>query len=625
MSTTHRSSISIAALVWLVLAAWVASGCGEKPPSVDPASRRSTATGEVVGFVGEYGSHVWLGIPFAAPPLGELRWRAPEPAAPWSDALEAVAFGSPCPQLASHFGDLGDIPAGTPAGDEDCLTLNVFSPRRTREEVESGGPELPVMVWIHGGGNVIGHSGFYDGGNLAASQNLVVVTINYRLGPLGWLRHASLRGEGTSEADRSGNFGTLDMIRALRWVQENIAAFGGDPGNVTIFGESAGGTNVFTLLLSPLARGLFHRAIAQSGNTELSSVAEAQHFADDSEPGHRASSNEVILKLLMRDGKAEDRSAAKAALGAMTEDEIGRYLRGKRPAEILEVYGSERGEGLIDMPKVFAEGFVLPREDPLERFGRRDGYNRVPVILGTNRDEDKLFMLNDPRWVRWILWILPRLRDEARYQVTAEYRSAMWKATGADQPAAVLRRTQGPSVFVYRFDWDEEPSMLGADLSVLLGAAHAFEIPFVFGHWNLGDEGNRIFTEENLPGRRALSERMMSYWAEFAYTGDPGRGRRDDLSVWSSWDPSSPDAPKFMVFDTEADGGLRMASEAVSEASILARVDDDPRLASQRDRCEIFAELARHSDGFEPEDYPTAGRQGCAEFPLEEFSSGRGH
>ncbi len=611
-----------ASLACLILAAGLMAACGEGRPTADPASRRTTGMGEVVGFVGEYGSHQWLGIPFAKPPLGELRWRAPEPAEPWTGTFEATVFGSPCPQLASPFGGLDDLAPGTPAGDEDCLALNVYSPRRTREEVASGGARLPVMVWIHGGSNVIGHSGFYDGGNLAVSQNLVVVTINYRLGPIGWFRHASLRGAGTREADHSGNFGTLDMIQALRWVQENIAAFGGDPGKVTIFGESAGGTDVFTLLLSPQAKGLFHRAIAQSGGTHLSSVAEAEHFADDPEPGAAASSGEVLLELLVRDGKAKDRAAGKITLGAMTGDEVAGYLRSKRPAEIFEVYGTEEDEGLIDMPKVFADGFVLPREDPLERFARRDGYNRVPVILGTNRDENKLFMFANPRWVRQILWILPRLRDEARYNVSAEYQSAMWKATGADQPAGVMRRTQGPSVFVYRFDWDEEPTMLGADLSVMLGAAHAFEIPFVFGHYDLGDEGNVIFSEENRPGREALSDRMMSYWAEFAYTGDPGRGRGEDLPVWKAWDSSSPDAPRFMVFDTDtdADGGLRMSSEAVTEALILARVDEDPRLTGQRQRCEIFADLVGRSSGFGAEDYPTAGKEGCAEFPLEEIS-----
>jgi para-nitrobenzyl esterase len=617
MSMHARSRHSLFAIACLI-AVGIAAGCGEAPPVADPDARRTTTTGEVVGFVGEYGSHVWLGIPYAKPPVGELRWRAPLPAEPWSGTREALQFGAPCPQLASPFGGLDDLPRGTPGGDEDCLTLNVYSPRRSAEEVAKGEARLPVMLWIHGGGNVVGHSGFYDGGNLAASQNLVVVTTNYRLGPLGWFRHASLRGSGTSEADRSGNFGTLDLIRALQWVQENIVAFGGDPGNVTIFGESAGGTDVFTLLLSPRAQGLFHRAIAQSGGTHLSSVAAAEHFVDEAGPGDEASSNEVLLKLLVRDGSARERSEAKAALAAMSPEAVARYLRGRSAVEMLEVYGAERDEGLIDMPKVFAEGTVIPREDPMRRFARRDGYNRVPVMLGTNRDENKLFMFADPRRVKRVLWIFPRLLDEERYNVTAEYLSAMWKASGADEPAAAMRRTQGSNVFVYRFDWDEEPTLLGADLSVMLGAGHGLEIPFVFGHFDLGGEGNVIFSNGNEPGRRELSGRMMSYWAEFAYTGDPGRGRQGELPPWTAWDPGAPDAPKFMLLDTDADGGLRMASEAVNSALVLARVDEDPRLTTQRERCQIFAELAERSRDFGPEDYPTAGREGCAEFPLDE-------
>ena len=152
---------------------------------------------------------------------------------------------------------------------------------------------LPVMVWIHGGGNIIGLSDFYDGGRLAQEQNVVVVTLNYRLGPLGWFRHAALR-EGATPAEQSGNFATLDLIRALEWLRENAAAFGGDPGNITIFGESAGGHHVFMLLLSPLANGLFQRAIAQSGGTGLTTPAEAENFTDDAEPGEPGSSNEVL-------------------------------------------------------------------------------------------------------------------------------------------------------------------------------------------------------------------------------------------------------------------------------------------------------------------------------------------
>ncbi|UCE84707.1 MAG: carboxylesterase family protein [Deltaproteobacteria bacterium] len=620
----HRKTAQRLAAAAL-LACTAAVGCAPEPrpapPAIDPQSLRITRSGDLVGFVGAYGSHVWLGIPFAKPPVGELRWRAPQPPEPWSGTLQALEHGSPCPQLASPLGGVDGAP-GRPTGDEDCLYLNVYAPRVDARKVPRGGGRLPVMVWIHGGGNVVGHGGFYDGGRLAQSQDVVVVTVNYRLGPLGWFRHAALRGEGTSEADRSGNFGTLDLVRALEWIRRHVTAFGGDPGNVTIFGESAGARDVFTLLLSPQAEDLFHRAIAQSGATDLTDVATAEHFVDDPEPGHPSSANETILKLLIADASAADRAGAKARLAAMAPDELAQYLRRKSAVELLETYDREEDEALIDLPKVFADGFVLPDGDALERFARADGYNAVPVMLGTNRDENKLFMFFQPRWVRRILWVFPRLVDADRYNVTAEYLSKIWKATGADGPAAVLRQTQGPNVFVYRFDWDEEPTLLGADLSMMLGAAHGFEIPFVFGHFDLGREGNIIFTDANEPARQSLAEQMMSYWAQFAYTGAPGRGRKGDLPKWLPWDPSASDAPKYMVLDTPRSGGLRMSSHTVSEASVIAQVDEDPRLPTQRDRCAVYRELARWSRGFDQADYPTAGKLGCAAYPFDTVALG---
>jgi para-nitrobenzyl esterase len=228
-------------------------------------------------------------------------------------------------------------------------------------------------------------------------------------------------------------------------------------------------------------------------------------------------------------------------------------------------------------------------------------------------------MFGDPQWVRRILWIFPRLRDEERYNVHAEYLAKMWKATAADEPAAVMREAQGPSVFVYRFDWDEEPSLLGADLSVLVGAAHGFEIPFVFGHFDLGPEGNIIFSEENEPGREALSAQMMSYWAQFAYNGSPGRGLAGDLPEWHAWKSGNPDGSKFLIFDTAADGGLRMSAESFTSEAVLASVDQDPRLKSQKDRCAIFRDLAQWSWGLTKEEYPSAGKHGCADYPFDEY------
>lgn len=576
-----------------------------------------TPHGEVVGFQGLYNSHAWLGIPFAKPPVGRLRWRAPEAPDTWAATREALAFGPPCTQFASRFGGVTDVKPGQPAGSEDCLYLNIWAPRFAAGQVPSGDRRLPVMLWIHGGGNTIGEAGFYNGGNLAATHNLVVVTTNYRLGPFGWLRHAALRGDDANAHDRSGNFGTLDLIRALAWVQENIGAFGGDPGNVTIFGESAGGANVYSLLLSPPAKGMFHRAIVQSGGLWMPGPEEAENFADATPPGDANSSSEMLLRLLIADGSAADRGAAKARLAGMPAAEIARYLRAKSNREILSAYTPLPNNGMIDMPKLIRDGVVLPREDPLERLGRAGGHNQVPVIIGTNRDENKLFMFADPSRVRLVLWLFPRLRDPRTYNLHAEYLSKMWKATGADEPAAAIHTSGGPPVFVYRFDWDEEPTVAGADLAEMLGAAHAFEIPFVFGHFDLGREGNMIFSRENEAGRMALAARMMSYWAEFAYRGAPGGGRDGDLPDWQPWGDAGAANPGFLVFDT---GLLKMSTDVVTRAGVLAAVDDDPRLPTQRDKCAVFRELARWSSrGLPQHEYPTAGRQGCAQYPFDAY------
>jgi para-nitrobenzyl esterase len=602
-------------LLATALLAIVATGCTKAAPpapNVDPSSRRTTASGPVVGAVGDYDDHAWRGIPYAAAPVGALRWRAPQPAKAWTETREALSFGSPCTQFTSKF---GGVPGrdGAVGGSEDCLHLNVYAPRFAPDAVPTGNARLPVMVWIHGGGNTIGQAGFFNGGHLAVAERVIVVTINYRLGPFGWLRHAALR-DGATPAEQSGNFGTLDQIAALTWVRDNIAAFGGDPGNVTIFGESAGGRNVFTLLLSPPAKGLYHRAIVQSGGLYASDLAAAEHPTDAAPPGDKASSGEAVLALLQTDGTAADRAVAKARAAAMSAGQLASYLRGKSAEQILRAYAPQPGMGMIEMPQVFPDGVVLPEGDAMRRFAAGD-YNQVPVMLGTTRDENKLFMFGDPKRVQQILWIYPRIRDERMYNLSAEYVAKMWKATGADEPAAAMRGNQD-EVFVYRFDWDEEPSPLGANLSLLVGASHGFEIPFVFGHFDLGSEGNIIFSDDNEPGRVELSQRMMGYWAQFARTGDPGRGSDGSLPLWEAWNPAG---NRFVILDTDAGGGVRMSPDSVTAAGVLAALDADPRLTAVEERCSILGELAKWSSGFNEEMY--AGRAECQAFPLERTAS----
>jgi para-nitrobenzyl esterase len=212
---------------------------------------------------------------------------------------------------------------------------------------------------------------------------------------------------------------------------------------------------------------------------------------------------------------------------------------------------------------------------------------------------------------RWF-WIVPRLRDPDAYQVDAEYLARMWQVTGAAEPAAALSRSQREPVFVYRFDWDEEPTLLGTDLSQMLGAAHAFEVPFVFGHFDLGRQGNLIFTEANRPGREALSAQMMGYWAAFARSGDPGRGTSGAEPAWTPW--SAP--ASFLVLDTPAGGGVRESTEGASRDSVIAAVDTDPRLTTQSERCRVFRALAVWGRGLSREQYAAAGAHGCADYPI---------
>jgi len=582
--------------------------------TVDPDSQRNPPVGAVVGFRGEYDSHTWLGIPYAAPPIGDLRWREPQRAARWEGVREALIPGSPCVQYASPFGGVAGK-SGQVVGQENCLFLNIWAPRVDPSHVPEGKDRWPVMVWIHGGGNSIGDGGFYNGGNLAATHKVVVLSFNYRLGPFGWLRHASLR-EGASNADASGNFGTLDIIAALRWVRENISAFGGDPDRVTVFGESAGGRNVYTMLLSPLAHGLFHRAIAQSGSTHLTSPEDAENLVDDTAPGSFHSSGEMALRLLQHDRTAKDRDGARLYFSSLSRAEQARYLRGKSAEEIIAGYDVSP-TGMILMPLVFRDGTVLPSGHALKELSRKGGYNEVPFIAGTNRDENKLFMFPSPEWVRRWLWIIPRVRDERLYNLTAEYLSKLWKARGADEPAMAMERVQGPSVFVYRFDWDEEPHLLGADLSMMLGAAHGLEIPFVFGHFDLGRAANMIFTAKNEAGRQQLSADMMSYWAQFAYTGSPGRGRDGRLPEWTAWDGALPETPKFMVLDTHAGGGLRMSNENVTRESVLAALAADPRVTGPRMRCVIYHEVIEWERDLTPADYSKF--EECRDFPYDRY------
>jgi len=287
--------------VFLILGILISFGCSE---GLDENSVRTTAQGEVIGFK-EGETYAWRGIPFAQPPISELRWKAPRPPDPFESRFEAKEFAQACFQPQGFM--TGEEGGWT--GSEDCLYLNIWSPAWSPQELVE--KKVPVMMWIHGGGNVIGSADTYSPSHMVSDHEVIVVTVQYRMSNLGWFRHPALRQESSTLEDASGSFGTLDNIMALRWIRENISQFGGDINNVTIYGESAGGHNVAALYASPLASDLFHKAIVQSGIVSHSKTEEAEAYYPEDGVSGITSSKEVINRLLVNEQKVEDLGEAK--------------------------------------------------------------------------------------------------------------------------------------------------------------------------------------------------------------------------------------------------------------------------------------------------------------------------
>jgi len=577
------------------------------PPQRDDVTLRTTTAGDIVGFIDRLGTRAWMGVPFAEPPVGELRWRAPLPPSRWQGTRQVLAAGNLCPQLSSLLSAdansaNSDDPASNMAGSEDCLYLNIWAP--------ANAGSLPVMFWIHGGGNSIGHGGSYNSAKLASSQRVVVVTINYRLGPLGWFSHPSLASG--NPLDDSGNYGTLDVIRALRWTRDNIAQFGGNPDNVTVFGESAGAFDTLAMLASPLAKGLFHRAISQSGGFSATPMSVAQNLPSDG--GHNYSATQILNRLLVADGTVGDMAAARSYQSDMGPLNVRDYLYGKSAADIFALFDGG-GFGMIDVPYNLADGHVLPDMTTAEIFSSAGNYNEMPVILGTNRDEPALFMAQSPEYLDTFLWVFPRLKNEAKYLRAVKYGALAWKERGVDSLAKYMTAAGNPNVFTYRFDWDEEGSTLGYDLSKALGAAHALEIPFVFGDFDGGLGLGDLYA--NSATREDLAASMMSYWAQFAYTGNPGRGRGDTEVAWLSW---GSDGKRSIILDTPEDQGIFMMADEVTIASLKNALASDDEIEDPRERCQLYISTFGRS-AFDEEEFNSFGPDGCSQFEREDFSS----
>ena len=589
--------------VFLILGILISYGCSE---GLDENSVRTTAQGEVIGFK-EGETYAWRGIPFAQPPINELRWKAPRPPEPFESRFEAKEFTQACFQPQGFM--TGEEGGWT--GSEDCLYLNIWSPAWSPQEL--GEKKVPVMMWIHGGGNVIGSADTYYPSHMVSDHEVIVVTVQYRMSILGWFRHPALRQEGSTLEDASGSFGTLDNIMALRWIRENISQFGGDINNVTIYGESAGGHNVAALYASPLASGLFHKAIVQSGIVSHSKTEEAESYYPEDGISSITSSKEVINRLLVNERKVENLEEAKKLQNNMPLEEIEKYLRSKTPEELLTAYGDARPKR-GGMTRVFNDGHVLGRKGIYESF-TNDQLRRVPIILGTNRYESKLFNMRNPRFVRWgegegvlarvFSWVgidelpLEIMRPDF-YNAVNQYSSDSWKERAADTPARQLVASGHKDTYVYRFDWDDLPVFQEVDFGVLAGAAHALELLFLFPAAFDNYVIKNIVIKDSYDGVKKLSDQMMSYWAEFAYSGDPGKGRSNNLPQWKAWSESE----KYMILDSEEDQGLVMVNSEVTVDSIFNELTTDERF-TQDEKCQSLFRMSYSGD----------------EFPIERFNA----
>jgi para-nitrobenzyl esterase len=504
----------------------------------------------------------WKGIPYAKPPVGDLRWKAPQEPEKRSTPLKTVNFCEICPQYTDH-----DNNPATPQviqGNEDCLYLNIWRPK-------TKAANLPVYFWIHGGGNSIQWPllSYTDAAVLANKSNMVVVTVNYRLGPMGFFSHPALRtGKTGDETSDSGNFAILDLIQALYWVKANIKAFGGDPENVTIAGESAGGMNVISLIASPLAKNLFHRAISQSGLVKPATPAQGAEHADG-----------VIAKLLVKDGSAPDEKTAVAKLKSMSGKDTVKYLRLKSAQDFLEMYPEGKLMGMINFPNSFGDRTVLPVDFYSDL--KAGNYNKVPVILGTNKEEAKLFLNFDPTFTPWrndgSLF-----KDPAKtelYDLAAQYQSDGWKVMAVDQLARIMRSNiDQPAIYAYQFLWGAggmKKSVMPSPFNLLLGACHAMEIDFVFGTEAVS-LGGVAFNEKNRPGRVALSNAMMDYRAQFVRTGNPNR-EGSGLPEWKPWS-NIESSPKTILWDADFNNlKIEMSSKELTEEDIEKALKAEPR------------------------------------------------
>ncbi|MDC1150740.1 carboxylesterase family protein [Gammaproteobacteria bacterium] len=507
-------------------------------------------------------------IPYAKPPVGSLRWKAPrqlnEP-----DQILQSKNGNHCIQEPSSMG--GAPGKGIITGTEDCLYLDIKTPIRNDSQL------LPVMFWIHGGGNTSGLKDIYDFSKMVKRYDVIVVTINYRLGAFGWFTHPAIQSD-QNGIDKTSNFGTLDIIQALKWVKSNIDSFGGDPNNITIFGESAGGHNVLSLLVAPQAKGLFHKAISQSGYTTSVSKDHA-YLTEEDNPIYKHTSNEVVKRLVPNSDK-------------ITLFELKEKLYSLSSKDFFSEYSDSSN---LEMPLLTNDDIVIPKVGLENALKYNRHTNNIPLIAGSNRDEVKLWLAAAEYFVRLDYSLfgsitgipIVKLKNEDGFEAFNFYRSEAWKIRGVIEPLSALNDSGNLQTFAYRYDWDDHRKFVIADFKKLIGASHGTEIPLLTGNNDLvGDYGFLIYPSG--PSKRFLSKNMMLLWSNFAKNGRPGKS-----SNGIEWLPfnQSTDSKNFLVLDNRRN--MKLVDSYVTYKQLVELLNSDSRV-NKLEKCVILYQMGTY-------------------------------
>jgi len=479
-----------------------------------------TKNGPISGKT-EAGVRIYLGIPFAAPPVGDLRWKPPQPFKSCKKVRDCTEFGPACPQPKARP-NLGKT-------SEDCLYLNVWTPAKSADE------KLAVMVFIHGGAFLVGAGSekIYDPINIV-KKGVVAVTINYRLGPFGFLAHPLLAKE--SPHGVSGNYGFIDQVAALKWVKQNIAAFGGNPNNVTIFGESAGALSIATHMISPLSKGLFHRAICESG------AGFGHHYLFPKASGS--------MREALETGKQAEKLLGADTLGAMRAVPADELLK-----KINPYYGlfDER----LEFQLVY-DGWVIP-DDPAALLSQGKLHD-VPIIVGSNADEGSLFLddagkISAEKYKAWlkdnfgdrakeVFALFPAEKDE---EIGRAYTKLLALACFAEPGRYLARSMEKINANAYLYQFTRIPN---TEDGKQFGAYHGIDLGYVFGNLDKS-EG---YDEKDFE----LSNMIMDYWVTFAKTGNP----------------NGPGRPNWPAYDAESDHNIEFGDEVKVKSHLLKKAAD---------------------------------------------------